>query len=65
MLNWTAQDAGGAVKGTASDYRKKAADMREKAKTAQDPVVHQELLSLADQYDRLARRTESGKKARQ
>lgn len=53
------------MKGTASDYRKKAAEMRDKARTAQDPVVHKELLSLAEQYDHLARRTESGKKNRQ
>jgi hypothetical protein len=65
LLNWAPKAAGSTVKGTASDYRKKAAEMREKAKTAQDPVVHKELLSLAEQYDRLAKRTESGKKERQ
>jgi hypothetical protein len=33
----------------------KAAEMRDRAKSAHDPVAHQELLSLAKQYDALAR----------
>jgi hypothetical protein len=64
LIILTTDKTGRAVKVTASDYRKKAAEMRDKAKTAQDPVVHKELLSLADQYDRLARRTEGAKQER-
>ncbi|HUK00001.1 MAG TPA: hypothetical protein VLV85_17255 [Stellaceae bacterium] len=43
----------------AATYRRKAAQLREKAKGARDPVVHQELLSLAEQYETLAKRAES------
>jgi hypothetical protein len=43
----------------AATYRRKAAQLREKAKGARDPVVHQELLSLAEQYETLAQRAES------
>ncbi|HZB93762.1 MAG TPA: hypothetical protein VE397_20100 [Stellaceae bacterium] len=43
----------------AATYRKKAGQLREKAKSARDPVVHQELLLLAEQYETLAKRAES------
>ena len=43
----------------AATYRRKAAQLREKAKGARDPIVHQELLSLAEQYETLAKRAES------
>lgn len=42
----------------AAGYQRKAAEMRERAKQARDPVVHQELLFLAHQYDLLAGRAE-------
>ena len=43
----------------AAGYRAKAAEMRRRARSARDPVVHQELLFLAQQYELLAERTES------
>jgi hypothetical protein len=42
----------------AGRYRAKAREMRERAKSAHDPIAYQELLSLADQYDALARQVE-------
>ncbi len=35
-------------------FRDKAVDCRARAQTAGDPVIHQELLSLAERYERLA-----------
>jgi len=35
-------------------YRARAAELRQRAQTAQDPVVFRELLALAAEYDRLA-----------
>jgi hypothetical protein len=42
----------------AAGYRAKASDMRERAKSAHDPVAYRELLRLAEQYDAVARQTE-------
>jgi hypothetical protein len=42
----------------AAVYRAKASYMRERARSAHDPVAHQELLRLAEQYDAVARQTE-------
>jgi hypothetical protein len=42
----------------AAVYRVKASDMRERAKSAHDPVAYEELLSLAEQYDAVARQAE-------
>jgi hypothetical protein len=39
-------------------YRAKAREMREYAASAHDPVIHKELLRLAEQYEALARQTE-------
>jgi hypothetical protein len=39
-------------------YRMKASDMRERARSAHDPVAYQELLRLAEQYDAVARQTD-------
>jgi hypothetical protein len=43
----------------AAIYRAKASYMRERARLAHDPVAHQELLRLAEQYDAVAREAES------
>jgi hypothetical protein len=42
----------------AAAYRAKASYMRERARSAHDPVAYQELLRLAEQYDSVARETE-------
>jgi hypothetical protein len=42
----------------AAIYRAKASYMRERARSAHDPVAHQELLRLAEQYGAVARQTE-------
>jgi hypothetical protein len=42
----------------AAVYRAKVCYMRERARSAHDPVAHQELLRLAEQYDSVARQTE-------
>jgi hypothetical protein len=42
----------------AAMYRAKAEEMRNRAKSAHDPVAHQELLSLAVKYEVLARSAE-------
>jgi hypothetical protein len=45
----------------AGRYRAKAREMRERAKSAHDPIAYQELLSLADQYDALARQSRTAR----
>jgi hypothetical protein len=42
----------------AAVYRAKASYMRERARSAHDPVAYQELLRLAEQYNAVARQTE-------
>jgi hypothetical protein len=42
----------------AGRYRAKAREMRERAESAHDPIAYQELLSLGEQYDELARQAE-------
>jgi hypothetical protein len=42
----------------ATTYRLKASDLRERARSAHDPVAYQELLRLAEQYDAVARQTD-------
>ena len=50
---------GGRLLVDAAGYRAKAAEMRQRAKSTRDPVVHQELLFLAQQYDLLAQRAQN------
>ena len=38
----------------AAHFREKAVDCRARARTAGDPVIHRELLFLADHYEQLA-----------
>jgi hypothetical protein len=46
--------AGKATQLDAAGCRVKADEMRERAKTARDPVAHKQLLMLAEQYEILA-----------
>jgi hypothetical protein len=39
----------------AAEYRAKAREMREKARTTHDPSAHADLLMMANQYDWLAK----------
>ena len=39
-------------------YRTKAAELRQRAQTAQDPIVSRELMALAAEYERLAQEGE-------
>ena len=48
-----------------SDYRKKAAEMRERAAQVTDPVLCRELLTLAAEYERLAAAIERRREATQ
>jgi hypothetical protein len=48
----------------AAKYRAKAVEIRQRAQTAQDPIVLQELLALAAEYERLAEETERRERER-